>query len=102
VIGGIGVAGIGTALVLGGLVLGRKSTVEHHCDSKTRTCDQPGLNAASSGATLSTVSTVSFAIGAAATAVGAYVVLTSKEGPKTTMGAATTPSGGLLWAARQF
>jgi hypothetical protein len=102
VVGGVGAAGIFAGLVVGGVVLGKKGTVEDHCDSRTRACDQTGLDAASSGATLSTVSTVSFVIGAAAIGVGAYFILTRKDEPKTTVGAVGMPGGGLLRVAKEF
>jgi hypothetical protein len=93
---------MGTALVLGGLVIGKKSIVRDHCDAKGRTCDQTGLDAASSGKTLSTVSTVTFIVGAAATGVGAYFVLTSKKSPRTTVGGAALPGGGELNLTKEF
>lgn len=102
VVGGVGVAGIGTALVVGGLVLGKKGTVADHCSSASRSCDQEGLDAVSSGATLSTVSTVSFVIGAVATGVGVYFIVTSKDEPKTTVGAVGAPGGGFLRVATEF
>ena len=103
VIGGIGVAGIGTALVLGAVALGKKTTVNEHCDAATRTCDSPeGVDAASSGATLSTVSTVSFFVGAAATGLGVYFILTSGDGDKTTVGAIPRRGGGMLGISREF
>ncbi len=103
VIGGVGVAGIGTALVLGGIALGKKSTVQDHCDRKGRTCDSPaGIDAASTGATLSTASTVTFVIGLAATSVGAYLILTSRGAPKTALAATPAPGGGYLRMVREF
>lgn len=103
VIGGIGVAGIGTALVLGAVALGKKSTVNQHCDATTRVCDSPeGLDAASSGSTIATVSTVSFIVGAAATGLGVYFVLTSNDGDKTSVGAIPRRGGGMLGITREF
>ncbi len=98
VIGGVGVAGVGTALVLGGLALGKKSTVADHCDTSAHTCDsQAGIDAASAGRTLSTVSTVSFIVGAAALGVGTYFILTSHHGnPTTTLDATASLGGGFV------
>jgi hypothetical protein len=103
IVGGIGVAGIGTALVLGAVALGDKSTVDEHCNKSTHLCNSPdGIDAASSGATLSTVSTVTFIVGAAALGVGAYLVLTSDGSPKTAVGASATAGGTMLRVVRQF
>ncbi len=67
--GGAGVVGLVIGGVMGGLVLSRKSTVEEQCDDTF--CDtQEGIDAASEGATFSTVSTVAFVVGAAALGAG--------------------------------
>lgn len=68
-VGGAGVAGLVIGGVMGGLVLSRKSTVDEQCDDEL--CDtQEGIDAASEGATFSTVSTVAFVVGAAALGAG--------------------------------
>lgn len=103
VIGGIGVAGIGTALVLGAVALGKKSTVDAHCNTALRTCDSPdAVDAASSGGTLATVSTVSFIVGAVATGVGVYFVLSSDGGNQTRVGSNLRRGGGILEISREF
>lgn len=102
VIGGVGVAGIGTALVLGGLVLEKKSAVWTHCDATTRVCDQTGLDAARAGSRLSTISTISFVAGAVAAGVGAYLVITNPSEPKTTVGAIGVPGGGFLQLTSEY
>lgn len=80
VIGGIGVAGIATSLVLGAMVLDRKSTVDRECNGNV--CSAEGVDAANSGKTLSTVSTIAFAAGAVGVGVGLYLVLSSKPSPQ--------------------
>lgn len=102
IVGGAGVAGIGTALVAGGLVLGKKSVVEDHCDRTARTCDATGLDAASSGKTLSTVSTVAFAVGVAATGVGVYFLLTADPSSSKEIGLAAAPGGAVAVGRARF
>ncbi len=86
VVGGVGVAGIGTALALGAVALGKKSTVADHCNTARGTCDsQAAVDAASSGSTIATASTVTFIVGAAAVGVGAYFILTSGKSSETTL-----------------
>lgn len=104
VVGGVGVAGIGTALVLGAVALGKKDTLsDDHCNAETRTCDsQKGVDAASSGATLATASTVTFIVGAAAVGVGAYFILTSGESNSTAVGASAAMGGGSIRLVHRF
>jgi hypothetical protein len=93
IIGGVGAASLGTSLVLGLLVLNQKSTVEDQCDvGPPRTCrSQDGIDAASSGATLSTLSTITFGVGIAGLGAGAYFILTSEPSGAET---AVSVSGG--------
>jgi hypothetical protein len=103
IVGGVGVAGIGTALVLGGIALGKKSTVQGECDLKTRLCNtQNGPDAASAGHTLATASTISFVIGAVATGVGAYLVLSSPSEKGPAVSAAALPGGAFVNVTRRF
>jgi hypothetical protein len=81
VVGGIGVAGVATSLVLGAMVLDRKNTVEQECVHDV--CSQKGADAADSGKTLSTISTIAFAAGAVGVGVGLYLVLSSKPSAET-------------------
>jgi hypothetical protein len=98
---GAGGLGVGTALVLGAVALGKKSTVSDHCDTSTRTCDnQAAADAASAGETLTTASTVSFIVGAAAAGAGLYFVLSSKN--DASVGTTALPGGGLLRFAQRF
>jgi hypothetical protein len=71
-LGGFGVAGIATSLVTGALVIAKSSTVDDECTDKR--CSPKGLDAAQSGRTLSTVSTVAAVAGAAMLGAGIYFV----------------------------
>ena len=71
---GAGVIGLGVGTFAGLQVLSKKRDVDRHCDA-ARVCDDTAFEAASSGKTWSTVSTVSFVAGAALVGAGAYLVL---------------------------
>jgi hypothetical protein len=76
---GLGTASLAVGAVTGAMVLGKKATVDEHCTPEGY-CDQTGLDAASDGRTLSTVSTVTFLAGLAGVGVGLYLVLSSHDG----------------------
>jgi hypothetical protein len=80
-VGGLGAAGIAVSLVTGAMVLGKKSTVDSECTSES--CSSEGADAASSGRTLSTVSTAAFVVGAVGVGVGAYLLLSAPDGAAT-------------------
>jgi hypothetical protein len=103
VIGGVGIAGLAAGTISGLIALGRKSTVEESCDrtGDRLRCDPAGLDAAESGRTFATLSTVSFALGAAATGVGAWLILTSGNG-STAAAARMLPGGAALALSRRF
>jgi hypothetical protein len=82
VVGGIGAASLGVGLVTGIMALSKASTVKDHCDASLA-CDPQGVDAGSSGKTLSLVSTVTILTGAAAVGVGAFLILTSPKSAKT-------------------
>jgi hypothetical protein len=103
VVGGVGAASVVTALVLGGVALGEKSTVEDHCDRTTRRCDsQSAVDAASTGSALATASTVTFIVGAAALGVGTYFVLTSGKSGETQVRASAGLDGARLSLSHVF
>jgi hypothetical protein len=103
VVGGVGAASVVTALVLGGVALGEKSTVDDHCNRTTRLCDsQSAVDAASSGSALATASTVTFIVGAAALGVGTYFVLTSGKSGETDVRAAAGLDGARVSLTRTF
>jgi hypothetical protein len=98
-------AGGGAALVVGAvtglLVFRAKSTVEEHCGSD-KLCDSHGVDAAGSGKTMSTVSTIMFAVAGVTTGVGIYWVLGGDSKPKMAVGPAATRGGGGLAFAGCF
>jgi hypothetical protein len=103
VVGGVGAGSVVTALVLGGVALGEKSTVDDHCNRTTRLCDsQSAVDAASTGSALSTASTVTFIVGAAALGVGAYFVLTSRKSGETDVRAAAGLDGARVSLTHTF
>jgi hypothetical protein len=87
VVGGIGIAGLALGGVMGGLALAKKGTVTDHCGkgigAKSEVaCDPTGLDAVSSGRTLSLVSTIGFAAGGGAVAIAAVLLLTAPSQAK--------------------
>ncbi len=85
VLGSIGLVGLGAGAVTGLMVLGKKSIINDptHCDQATHVCDQAGVDAASSGKTLSLVSTVAFAAGGAALVGGVVLLVVGNSETKT-------------------
>jgi hypothetical protein len=71
VLGVTGVASFGASAVTGVLTLDRKDTVDTLCTGTSpRQCPKAGVDAASEGTTLSTVSTATFVAGGVLTALG--------------------------------
>jgi hypothetical protein len=102
IVGGLGVAGIAVGAVTGVMTLGKKGVVDDHCNADGG-CDQEGLDAASSGRTLSTVSTVAFAAGVGLTALGVFLIVSSDSGTgETAVGLAAVPNGASLLARSRF
>ncbi|MCA9631120.1 MAG: tetratricopeptide repeat protein [Myxococcales bacterium] len=96
VFGGIGVAGVVIGSVTGLMALGKQSTVDDECDSNGF-CSAAGADAASSGSSLATISTIGWVVGALGIGAGAYFLLSGeKEGPKTGFRAGFTPTGSAL------
>lgn len=87
VVGGVGVVGLGAAVVTGILILGNKSTADEKC---APTCvDQSGRDAVSAGTTLVPINFIAWGVAALGLGVGSYLVLTSKSKDPT---ATTTPT----------
>lgn len=75
VAGGIGVAGVASAITTGILVNDRQATVNQNCTD--RVCNQRGLDAASQGDALLAANTASWVIGGLGLAAGTVLFFTS-------------------------
>lgn len=84
---GVGLASLVVGGVTGVMTLGRASTVKEHCDSELA-CDPEGRSAASSGETLSLVSTITVIAGVLGLGAGGLLLLTTPPGKtaSTTLG----------------
>ncbi|SRR5260221_5146264 len=102
--GGVGVAGLGVGLTTGIMALGKKSTTDEQCSDQLKRCSPVGSDAASSGRTLATVSTISWITGALGIGAGAYFILTStpSSGSKTALGTQLYAGGGELQLRRTW
>jgi hypothetical protein len=80
---GGGVASLIFSAVAGVLVLDRKQTVDRECDGAS--CNDAGLEAADSGRTLSSLSTIAFSVGLLAVGSGTYLILSSRPSGNTGM-----------------
>jgi hypothetical protein len=90
VLGGVGLAGLGTAAATGVMLAGHKSTLEAQCPHKVCST-QAGLDAAASGRTLLVVNSAAWIVGGLALGVGAYFIL---AGPSRASDARVVPSVG--------
>ena len=77
---GLGVASLWVGSVTGLFALDREHLRRDNCNA-SNVCNQTGYDAARSGETFATVSTVTFAAGAAAVVGGLYLILTSRPAP---------------------
>jgi hypothetical protein len=87
--GALGVAGLATSFVLGGLALHERAVVDAHCADKH--CDSQGLAAGQVGPSLATGSTIAFAAGVVSLGAGTALVLTAPS-PHATH----APSSGMI------
>jgi hypothetical protein len=104
VAGGVGIVGIGVGITTGIMALGKKSTTDEQCSEALQRCSQEGHDAASSGRTLATVSTVGWIVGALGVGAGVYLVLTSggEKGPVTAIETRALPGGAALSLKHRF
>jgi hypothetical protein len=100
--GGISAVGIGTSLATGALALSSKNTVKDRCVD--RICDEEGLQAAQSGRTYATISTVAGAVGLLGLATGTYLLIASgqEKEPFTRVEAVAIPGGSYLGMSGRF
>lgn len=99
VVGGVGLAGLGVGAITGILSLGDHASALEACPLKVK-CSTAVVDQAKAGQSLSVVSTVAFAAGAAAAGVGLYLVLSSGKSPASAaasqLGVTLLPGGGSL------
>ena len=101
--GVVGVVGLVTAGVTGGLLLSKRSTVRSECDA-AKACSASGTAAADTGKTLVPINTAAWIVGFVGIGAGAYLVLSGDRGagPKTVVAAAPDAHGGSIVAAGRF
>jgi hypothetical protein len=94
-IGGAGIASLAVGTVTGIMAFGAASTFKADCDASGACRTQQGVDAAASGKTLATLSTVSFLVGLAGVGGGAYFLLTGdgKAKPTTALAPVAAPAG---------
>lgn len=100
---GVGLVGIGVGAVTGLLALDRKQTIVDTCEKHgdRYACPSQGVDAADSGKTLATVSSIATISGLVLAATGVVLVLTSPSGgPEVT--ATFLPSGGMIGGRGRF
>jgi hypothetical protein len=73
---GVGAIGLGAGAVFGLRAIGKKDAAEAHCDAEN-VCAQEGIDLQEEGVTAGTISTVAFAVGAAALGAGAVLFFTA-------------------------
>lgn len=83
VLGGVGVAGVATAVVSGILILNAKKTIDANC-RPDKACNQQGLDAVSRGKTLLVVNTAGWIVGGLGLGFGTYFVLSTSKARATT------------------
>ena len=96
VVGGVGVAAVAVGAVFGLMTFSAKSDGDEHCPGDHTLCDDIGLDHHDRARSYATVSTIAFAGGLAAVAVGTVLVLTSASAPRTqahTRGVWLAPAG---------
>jgi hypothetical protein len=104
VAGGVGLAGIGAAVVTGLLLPARRDSIEQNCMDKL--CTQAGLDAASEGRTLLLANTIGWAAGVVGVGLGAYLVISDMGGserePQAVITVRSLPLGAGVSYERRF
>jgi tetratricopeptide (TPR) repeat protein len=100
---GVGVAGVGTAIVSGIMLLDHKSTVEEDCPNKS-CVTQDGLDAANAAKTLTTVNTAAWVAGGVGLGLGAYLLFSTaaRDKGKTAVVPSVGSEGFAVWCRGSF
>ena len=106
VVAGVGAAGVVVGAVAGGLALGKKAEVKDVCTEVGDgfECDQDGLDAAESGKTFATISTIGLAAGTVVLGIGVWLIVAdepSRPGP-TRVGVQPLGKGALFGVRQSF
>ena len=102
VVGGLGVAGVGTGVVTGLMLASKKSTIESTCPNKM-CASQADVDAAASGKTLLVANTVGWIVGGVGLGLGAYLVLSAPHARTTALLVpAASPDGASLSCVGRF
>ncbi|MBI5532879.1 MAG: hypothetical protein HY898_09205 [Deltaproteobacteria bacterium] len=103
VAGGVGAAGLATALVTGGILLSKNATIQDNCPDKK--CNPTGRDAIDSANTLTTVNWIGWGVGALGAGIATWLFLSGPDdGPKVTTAFAPTvlPGGFALTMDKRF
>jgi hypothetical protein len=100
VAGGVGVVGVGAAIVTGVLLNSARTTVRENCVDKA--CNPKGLDAASSGRTLLPINLAAWIVGGVGLGAGAYFLFVRRDGTSAGVSAAAVPGGAALSARGSF
>jgi len=102
VLGGVGIVSLATGIITGIVAAGNASTVKSHCNTNDYSCDQTGVDAASTGKVMAPVSTITLIAGAALTGAGVYLVLSSRSKTPTALIPFASPYGAGALLTRAF
>jgi hypothetical protein len=93
-----------TGSITGIIALQKKNAMLDDCEhvNGSYACGPDGLDAASSGETFATVSTIAFAAGAVATGAGLWLILSSSEENETALVASPTSSGAMVGLSGRY
>ncbi len=81
VLGGVGAAGVMAGVVTGWMLRSRQHTIDQHCDSSTKACnDQAGVEAAEAAKDLVPFNLVAWSVGIVGLGSGAVVYLSGRRG----------------------
>lgn len=99
----VGVASLWVGSITGALAIDKESTRSDNCDAQN-VCNRTGYDAARSGKTFATVSTVTVAAGAVLVVGGLYLVLSNHPNgqPQTTVAPTASTSGAGVTLFRSF